>query len=54
MAGFEIVEVATIDHLNWAQVLYFGLGLAIFGLATFLWMAEYRRHHFPTKHVSHA
>jgi hypothetical protein len=45
MAGYEVVEVATIDHLNWLQVLYFVLGLLIFGLAAGLWMAEVRRQH---------
>ncbi len=36
------------------QALMSGLGLVIFGLASYLWMSEYREHHFPTSPVSHA
>ena len=62
MMIFEIVEVAVIDPYvgNWLslaltlQVFYFTLGLAIFVLATILWMTEFRSQHFPVKHVSHA
>ncbi len=62
MIGWEIVEVTIIDRYEQAvvpstvvqQVLFSGLGLAIFGLAAYLWMTEYRRRHFPTRHVSHA
>jgi hypothetical protein len=61
MMAFEVVEVASIDSkageaLAMAlllQVFYFVLGLAIFGLATYLWWAEYRGHSFLTGHVSH-
>ena len=51
MAGYEVVEVAMIDHLNWLQVLYFVLGLLIFALAAGLWMAEVRRHHVQADSV---
>ena len=62
MIGFEIFEVAIIDRYAQAivpttvvqQVLMSGLGLVIFGLASYLWMSEYREHHFPTRPVSHA
>jgi hypothetical protein len=62
MIGWEIVEVAIIDRYEQAvvpstvvqQVLFSVLGLAIFGLAAYLWMAEYRSHSFLTGHVSHA
>jgi hypothetical protein len=62
MIGWEIVEVAIIDRYEQAvvpstvvqQVLFSGLGLVIFGLAVYLWMAEYRRHSFLTRHASHA
>ncbi len=36
------------------QLLYFVLGLAVFGLAGSLWMREYRSQHFHTRHASHA
>jgi hypothetical protein len=57
MIGFEVVEVAIIDRYEQAlvpstlvqQVLFSGLGLAIFGLAASLWMTEFRRHHFPVR-----
>ncbi len=62
MIGWIIVEVAIIDRYEQAivpptvvqQVLFPVLGLVIFGLAAYLWMAEYRRQHFPARHVSHA
>ena len=62
MIGFEIFEVVIIDRYADAvipstiaqQALMSGLGLVIFGLAFYLWMSEYRQHHFPTSPVSHA
>lgn len=62
MVGFEVVEVVVIDRFggSWLllavvlQAFYSVLGLMIFGLAAFLWMTEYRRHHFLTRHISHA
>jgi hypothetical protein len=53
-AGYEVVRVAMIYPLDWFYEVYFVLGLAIFGLATYLWMAEYRRQHFPTRQGSTA
>jgi hypothetical protein len=61
MIGFEIFEVVIIDRYADAiipstlaqQALMSGLGLVVFGLASYLWMSEYRQHHFPTSHVSH-
>jgi hypothetical protein len=62
MIGFEVFEVAIIDRYADAiipstlmqQGLMFALGLVVFGLASYLWMSEYREHHFPTSPVSHA
>jgi hypothetical protein len=62
MIAFEGFEVAIIDRYAQAviastvvqQVLMSSLGLLIFGLACFLWMSEYRAHHFPTRPVRHA
>ncbi len=62
MIGWEIAEVTIIDRYEQAvvlsaivqQVLFSVLGLVIFGLATYLWMAEYRGHSFFNRHVSHA
>jgi len=62
MMIFEIVEAAVIDRIGGSelviavvlQAFYFVLGLAIFALSSFLWMTEYRSHHFPTRHISHA
>ncbi len=62
MMIFEIVEVAVVDHVGGSglvfavvlQAFYFALGLAIFVLSFSLWMTEYRSHHFPTRHLSHA
>jgi len=62
MIGFEIVEVAIIDSHPDAivpsslsqQALMSILGLVIFGLASYLWISEYRQQHFPTSPVSHA
>jgi len=34
------------------QLFYFVLGLALFGLAGFLWMREYRSQHFHLRHAS--
>ena len=60
--GFEVVEVAIIDRYEQAlvpstvvqQVLFIVLGLVIFGLATYLWMTEYRGKHSSTRHASQA
>ena len=62
MVGFEVVEAVSVDGkagnglplMAGLQVFYFVLGLAIFGLATYLWMTEYRYHSFLTRHASHA
>ncbi|HLI89395.1 MAG TPA: hypothetical protein VKV37_11955 [Ktedonobacteraceae bacterium] len=63
MAGYEVVEIISIDSklgnaLPTAlglQLVYFVLGLVVFGLAGSLWMREYRRQHFHhLRHVSHA
>ncbi len=61
MIGFEIVEVVAIDRSGGSSLLfglilqafYFLLGVALFWLAAFLWMTEFRGHHLPTRHVSH-
>ncbi|HCJ33420.1 MAG TPA: hypothetical protein DHV65_03855 [Ktedonobacter sp.] len=62
MVGFEVVEAANVDSkagnglplMAGLQVFYFVLGLAIFGLAAYLWMTEYRDHSLLTRHISHA
>ena len=62
MMIFEIVEAVVVDRIGGSelvfnvvlQALYFALGLAIFVLSSSLWMTEYRSHHFPTRHVTHA
>ena len=62
MVGFEVVEAVCIDSkvgdrlplVAGLQVFYVVLGLAIFGLAAYLWMAEYRGHSLLTGHISHA
>jgi hypothetical protein len=62
MIGFEAIEVAIIDRNADAivpsslsqQALMTMLGLVIFGLASYLWMSEYREQHFPGSSVSHA
>jgi hypothetical protein len=59
LIGWEIVEVAIIDWYEQAvvpstvvqQVFFSVLGLVIFGLAAYLWMAEYRSHSFLTRHA---
>jgi hypothetical protein len=59
MIGWESVEVAIIDRYAQAvvpstvvqQVLFSVLGLVIIGLSTYVWMAEYRGEHVPTRHA---
>ncbi len=59
LIGFEVVEVAIVDRnmgnslllAGMLQAIYSVLALSIFGSAAFLWMTEYRSHHFPTSHV---
>ena len=53
--GFEVIEVPIIDRyantLATAvpqQIIMTVLGLACFGLATYLWLTEYRSHSFLT------
>ncbi len=60
--GFELVEIACVDSkvgngLLMAlglQLFYFVLGLAVTGLAGYLWMKEYRSQHLRLGHPSHA
>ncbi len=62
MVGYLVVEAVCIDSkvgngLPTAlavQLFYFVLGLAIFGLAGYIWMRDYRSQHFHLGHVSHA
>ncbi len=62
MIGFEVVEIAIVDRFGGnglsiavaLQAFFSMLGLTIFGLASYLWMAEYRSLHFPGRHASHA
>jgi hypothetical protein len=62
LIGFEIVEIAVINRYEQAvvpstvvqQALFSALGLVIFGLGVYVWMAEYRGHSFLSRHASHA
>jgi hypothetical protein len=55
MAGYIVVEVVMLRQgVSWIEGMYFGLGLLISGLATYLWMVEGRRHHLQSRHISHA
>src|SRR6266487_2208054 len=62
MVGYLVVEVVSLDSkvgnvlpmMLVPQLLYFVLGLAVFGLAGSLWMREYRSQHFHPRHASHA
>jgi hypothetical protein len=62
MAGFEVVEAVSIDSkfgdalptFLGLQLVYFVLGLAIFGLAGFVWMRDYRPQHSHPRLASHA
>ena len=62
MVGFVVVEAVSLDSkvgnvlptVLVPQLLYFVLGLAVFGLAGSLWMREYRSQHFHLRHASHA
>jgi len=52
MAGYIVVEVVMLkQRVSWIEGLYFGLGLLISGLASYLWMAEDHHHHFLTRHI---
>ncbi len=52
MAGFIVGEVVILKQgISWIQGLYLGLGLAVSGLATSLWMAEHRRHHVQIRRM---
>jgi hypothetical protein len=53
LSGWIIGEVILLGPfaLTW-QLPFFAWGLAIFGLASFLWMKEYREHHFPARSAS--
>jgi hypothetical protein len=61
LVGFLVVEIVSIDSkLGNAlptslavQLLYLVLGLALIGLAGFLWMREYRAQHFHLGHATH-
>ncbi len=52
MTSFIVVEVIILKQgISWIEGLYFGLGLAISGLATSLWVAGHHRHHLHIKHI---
>ena len=52
MAGFIVGEVVMLKQgISWTLGLYFGLGLAISGLATYLGIAEHRPHFFQIRHI---
>ena len=53
MAGYLVVEVVTLRQgVSWIECLYCGLGLAISGLATSLWMVEHRAHHLQIPRIA--
>ena len=55
LAGYIVMEVVMLRQgMSWIEGTYLCLGLLITGLASYLWMSEYREHHFPTSPVSHA
>ena len=55
MAGYIVVEVVMLKQgISWIEGLYCGLGLLISGLATYLWTAEYGRHHLQIRHIRRA
>ena len=61
MAGYLVVEAVSLDSkvgdalptVLALQLFYFVLGLALIGLAGFLWLREYRSQHFHLRHTSH-
>jgi hypothetical protein len=50
LIGYLVVQAAMIDHLDWFYAACFVFGVAIFGLATSLWMVEYRSSHMHVRH----
>ena len=62
MAGYLVVEAVILDSkvgnalpmVLGLQLFYFVLGVAVFGLAGFLWTMEYRSQYFNLRHISHA
>jgi hypothetical protein len=55
MAGFIVGEVVMLRQgISWIEGLYFGLGLLVSALATYLWMVEGRHHLLQSRHISHA
>jgi hypothetical protein len=55
LCGWIMGEVILLGPfaLAW-QLPFFAWGLAIFGLASYLWMGEYREQHFPGRPLPHA
>lgn len=51
MAGFEVVELLILRQFSWLQVFYFVIGIAVFGLASSLWVLEYLGHHIQPGRV---
>ncbi len=54
LAGYATVQLVMVQSFFWLPVLFFVIGLTVFGLAALLWMTEYRRQHFPARQTSHA
>jgi hypothetical protein len=52
LAGYIVVEIVMLKQgVSWTLGLYFGLGLLISGLATYLWKAEHRAHRLQIRHI---
>ncbi len=62
MVGFLVVEAVCLDGAAGSalpmvlalQLFYLVLGVAIFGLAGFLWLREFPGHRFDVRHATHA
>jgi hypothetical protein len=52
MAAFIVGEIVLLRQgISWIEGLYFGLGLLVSGLATYLWLSEDRAHHVQITHT---
>jgi CHASE2 domain-containing sensor protein len=54
MIAWVITEAVMVQQFAWFEGVFVAIGLVVIGLASYLWTTEYRSHHFPTRHVSHA
>jgi hypothetical protein len=54
MIACVVTELAMGQQISWPQSIIIAIGLVVIALAAYLWTTEFRGHHLPSRHISHA